>query len=114
MRGLNKVTLIGNLGRDPEVHTISGNLPVARFAIATNESYRDDKGKLHTKTDWHSIVAWRGLAELAQKYLRKGTHLYVEGKLKNRSYEDKDGIKRYVTEIVAESFLLLDKPENEK
>ena len=114
MRGLNKVTLIGNLGRDPEVQTISGDIAVARFAIATNESYRDDRGKLHTKTDWHPVVAWRGLADLAQKYLRKGSHLYVEGKLKNRSYEDKEGIKRYVTEIVAESFLLLDKPENGK
>lgn len=114
MRGLNKVTLIGNLGRDPEIQTINGGISVARFAIATNESYRDDAGKLQTKVDWHPIVAWRGLAELAQKYLRKGSHLYVEGKLKNRSYEDKEGIKRYVTEIVAESFLLLDKPENEK
>ena len=114
MRGLNKVTLIGNLGRDPEIQTISGDVQVARFAIATNESYRDDKGKLHTKTDWHPVVAWRGLAGLAEKYLRKGTHLYVEGKLKNRSYEDKDGKKRYVTEIIAESFLLLDKPVNEE
>jgi len=98
MRGLNKVTLIGNLGKDPEVLNLAGAIQVAKFSIAVNESYRDQQGQLHTQTDWHSIVAWRGLAELAQKYLRKGSHLYVEGKLKNRSYEDKEGQKHYVTE----------------
>lgn len=111
MRGLNKVTLIGNLGKDPEVTKLPKGGQVAKFAMATNESYRDKDGKMHTITDWHQVVAWQQLAEVAEKYLRKGGHLYLEGRLKNRSYEDKEGKTCYVTEIVAESFLLLDKPE---
>jgi single-strand DNA-binding protein len=84
-----KPPLTAKANRDPEIQTLRGDVAVARFAIATSESYRDDKGKLHTKTDWHPVVAWRGLAELAQKYLRKVSHLYVEGKLKNRSSKTK-------------------------
>jgi single-strand DNA-binding protein len=110
MRGLNKVTLIGNLGKEPEVQTLEGGIAVAKFSLATTESYKDDKGALHSETEWHNVVLWRGLADLAGKYLRKGSHIYLEGKMKTRSYEDKDGNKKYVTEIIAESFIMLDKP----
>jgi single-strand DNA-binding protein len=113
MKGLNKVQLIGNLGKDPEVQTLEGNIKVAKFSLATTESYRDSNGQLQSNTDWHNIVLWRGLADLAQSYLRKGSLVYVEGKLKTRSYDDKDGQKKYVTEIIAENILLLDKKENE-
>jgi single-strand DNA-binding protein len=109
MKGLNKVTLIGNLGKDPEVQTLEGNIKVAKFSLATSESYKDDKGQTHSHTEWHSIVLWRGLAELAEKYTRKGSLVYIEGKNKTRSYDDKQGVKRYVTEIIAEEILLLDK-----
>jgi len=111
MKGLNKVTLIGNLGKDPELQTLNDNIKVAKFSLATTESYKDDKAVLHSETEWHSIVAWRNLAELVGKYLKKGSSIYLEGKLKTRSYEDKTGVKKYVTEIIAESFIMLDKPE---
>lgn len=109
MRGLNKVTLIGNLGKDPEVQVLEGNVAVAKFSLATSESFRDKSGQLHTTTDWHTIVLWRGLAELAQAYLRRGSLVYVEGKLKTRHYDDAEGRRHYVTEIVGEQVLLLDK-----
>ncbi|MCU0450994.1 MAG: single-stranded DNA-binding protein [Bernardetiaceae bacterium] len=109
MRGLNKVTLIGNLGKDPEVQALEGGVSVAKFSLATSESYRDKDGVLQTDTEWHNIVAWRGLADLAAKYLRKGSSIYLEGKLKTRSYEDKEGQKKYVTEIIAEQIIMLDK-----
>ena len=111
MKGLNKITLIGNLGKDPEVQTLEGNIKVAKFSLATSESYKDDKGQRHTQTEWHSVVLWRGLAELAEKYLHKGSTVYLEGKNKTRSYDDKQGVKRYVTEIIGEQVLLLDKKE---
>ena len=111
MKGLNKATLIGNLGKDPEISTLEGGLTVAKFTIATNESYKDAQGNIQTVTDWHNVVAWRNLAEIAGKYLHKGSHIYLEGKIKTRSYEDKDNIKRYTTDIVADSFIMLDKPE---
>ncbi|SFF51677.1 single-stranded DNA-binding protein [Thermoflexibacter ruber] len=110
MRGLNKVMLIGNLGKDPEEQTLEGGITVAKFSLATTESYKDDKGETHSLTEWHSIVAWRSLADLAGKYLKKGSTIYLEGKIKTRSYEDKEGNKKYVTEIIAESFIMLDKP----
>lgn len=110
MRGLNKVTLIGNLGKEPEVQILDGGIAVAKFSLATTESYRDKEGNLQSETEWHSIVAWRGLADLVGKYLHKGSHIYLEGKIKTRSYEDKEGSKKYVTEIIADSFIMLDKP----
>lgn len=110
MRGLNKVTLIGNLGKDPEIQTLEGEIRVAKFSLATSESYKDKAGQTQTETDWHNVVAWRGLADLASKYLNKGSMIYLEGKLKTRSYADKDGSKKYVTEIIAESIIMLDKP----
>ncbi|HEX8426315.1 single-stranded DNA-binding protein [Hymenobacter sp.] len=109
MRGLNKVTLIGNLGKDPDVQVLEGNVAVAKFSLATSETYRDKSGRPQTHTDWHSIVLWRGLAELAQAYLRKGSLVYVEGKLKSRHYDDAEGRRHYVTEIVGEQVLMLDR-----
>ena len=109
MRWLNKVTLIGNLGNDPNVQTLEGNIKVAKFSLATTENYKDSNGQNQSITDWHNIVMWRGLAELAEKYLHKGSLVYIEGKIKSRSYDDKDGQKKYVTEIVAEELILLDK-----
>jgi len=109
MKGLNKVTLIGHLGKDPEIRTLENGTEVASFTLATSESYRDKEGSLQTETEWHNLVAWRNLAEFAQKYLFKGSHVYAEGKLKTRSYEDKSGVKKYVTEIIVENFILLDK-----
>jgi single-strand DNA-binding protein len=109
MRGLNKVTLIGNLGKDPEIQTLEGNVKVAKFSLATTENYKDSNGQNQTTTDWHNIVLWRGLADLANNYLKKGSLVYVEGKLKTRNYDDKDGQKKNVTEIIAEQLILLDK-----
>jgi single-strand DNA-binding protein len=111
MRGLNKVQLIGNLGSDPELKTLEGNIAVVKFSLATNESYKDKEGKTITDTEWHTIVMWRGLAETAGKYLKKGSLVFIEGKIKTRHYDDKDGNKKYVTEIVADNFLMLDKAD---
>jgi len=109
MKGLNKVQLIGNLGKDPEINVLDGNITVAKFSLATSESYRNKVGELITDTEWHSIVLWRGLAELAEKYLVKGSTVYIEGKLNTRHYDDKEGTKKYVTEIVADNMIMLDK-----
>lgn len=106
---VNKVILIGNLGRDPEVRYLEGNVAVAKFSVATNESYRDKKGDWQTQTEWHDVVCWRALAERAEKQLKKGSQVFVEGKLTHRKYQDKDGNDRYVTEVVAHSFRILDK-----
>lgn len=114
MRGLNKVTLIGNLGKDPDIQTLGGNVPVAKFSLATTESFKNKNGQTQYSTDWHTVVLWRSLAELAGTYLRKGSRVYVEGNrtadaVKTRSYDDSDGNKRYVTEVVAEQLIMLDK-----
>jgi single-strand DNA-binding protein len=109
MKGVNKVTLLGNLGKDPDIQVLEGNIKVAKFSLATTESYKDDKGETHSTTEWHTVVLWRGLAELAGKYLRKGSLVYLEGKIKTRHYDDKDGNKKYVTEIIAEQLIMLDR-----
>lgn len=106
-RGLNKVLLIGHLGQDPELRYTTNNTPVASFSVATNESYKGSDGAQVDKTEWHNIIVWRKLAELAQQYLKKGSKIYLEGKITTRSYE-KDGQKKYITEIIADSFLMLD------
>lgn len=111
MKGLNKVMLIGNVGADPVLKALEGDVKVAKFSIATSESYKDEDGKLNTSTEWHSIILWKGLANFAEKYVHKGSLLFVEGKLKTRSYEAKEGVKKYVTEIIAEKVNLLDKKE---
>jgi single-strand DNA-binding protein len=109
MKGLNKVQLIGNLGNDPDFQVLEGNIPVAKFSLATSETYKDKYGVNQSSTDWHNVVLWRGLADLAKNYLSKGSLVYIEGKLKTRSFEDKDKQKKYVTEIIAEQLILLDK-----
>lgn len=112
MRGLNKVTLIGNLGREPEVRYLDNGTPVASFSIATSEQYTDKSGQRQTITDWHNIVAWRGLAEVTKNYLHKGDPVYIEGKLKTRSWDDQNGQKRYTTEVVADELIMLGNKPN--
>lgn len=107
----NKVQLIGNLGNAPEVRTLDGGKKMARFSMATNETYRDRAGRKETETTWHHVVAWGKIAELAEKYLTKGKEIAIEGKLVNRTYNDKDGIQRYITEIVANELLLIGEKE---
>lgn len=109
MRGVNRVTLIGNLGRDPDLQYLEGNIAVAKFPLATTETFKDKNGNLVSQTEWHTIVLWRGLAELAQKYLHKGSLVYIEGRLRTRSWEDKDKNKRFSTEIVGDNLVMLDK-----
>lgn len=114
MRGVNKVTLIGNVGKDPEIQILEGNLVVAKFPLATTENHKDKNGNTVSHTEWHTVVLWRGLAELAQKFLHKGSMIYVEGRIRYRNWEDKDKVKRSSTEIVADNFVMLDKrKENE-
>lgn len=114
MRGVNKVTLIGNVGKDPEIQILEGNLVVAKFPLATTENHKDKNGNTVSHTEWHNVVLWRGLAELAQKFLHKGSMIYVEGRIRYRNWEDKDKVKRSSTEIVADNFVMLDKrKENE-
>lgn len=107
MSGVNKVILIGRLGKDPEVRNLDNGAVVANFSIATSESYKDrTTGEKKEVTEWHNIVLWRALAEIAQKFLRKGDMVYIEGKLRTRSWE-KDGVTRYTTEIVADNMNML-------
>ncbi len=113
MQGLNKVTLIGHLGKAPEYQQLDGGISLAKFSLATTETYKDDAGTTQAHTEWHSVIMWRNTADAAAKYLRKGSAIYVEGKIKTRSYDDKTGIKRYVTEIIADSFIMLDKKGND-
>ena len=113
MRGVNHVFLIGNLGKDPEIQYIEGNIPVAKFPLATTESYKDKKGNTIPQTEWHNIVLWRGLAELAAKYLHKGSLVHIEGSLRTRSWEDKDKVRRFMTEIIATNLVMLDKRHND-
>ena len=109
MRGVNKVILIGNLGKDPEIQYLEGNIPVTKFPLATTETYKDKSGKSVSQTEWHNIVLWRGLAELAQKYLHKSSLVYIEGRLKTRYWEDRDHNKKVATEIIADNLIMLDK-----
>lgn len=107
MAGVNKVILVGNLGKDPEVRHLESGVPVASFSIATSESYNDKtSGERKTITEWHNVVLWRGLAEVAEKYLHKGDQVYIEGKLRTRQWE-KDGVTRYSTEVVGENMTML-------
>lgn len=108
---INKVTLIGNLGGDPEIRHPENGVPVGRFSLATNESYKDKEGNWQKLTEWHNVVVWRETAERAEKTLKKGMLVYVEGKISYRKYTDKDGVERNTTDIVASSFRLMEKPE---
>ncbi|MFZ1977648.1 MAG: single-stranded DNA-binding protein [Bacteroidota bacterium] len=107
-RSINKVILIGNLGQDPELRYTSGGVAVATFSLATNENWKDQDGNAQEKTQWHNLVAWRKLAEICGEYLKKGSKVYIEGRLQYRNYDDKNGVKRYVTEIVIDQMLMLD------
>ena len=109
---LNKVMLIGNVGRDPEVRYLdgqNGNAKVATFTLATTERYRDRNGETRENTEWHNIVTWRSTADVVEKYVRKGTQLYIEGRIRTRSWDDQSGNKRYTTEIIADTLQLLGK-----
>jgi single-strand DNA-binding protein len=112
MAGVNKVILIGNLGKDPEIKYLEGNIAKANFSLATSEWHKDKQGNKVEQTEWHHIVLWRSMAESAEKMLKKGTQVYIEGKLQTRQWIDKDNIKRNITEIVGESFLVLQKKES--
>ena len=110
MRGtVNKVILIGRLGADPELKYMPSGDPVANFNLATNESYRDKDGNTQEKTEWHRIVAFKRLAEICGEYLKKGSQVYIEGRIQSRSWEDKNGVKRYTTEIIAYTMQMLGK-----
>lgn len=105
---VNKVILVGNLGKDPEVRTLENGVKKVSFPLATSETYKDkDTGERKTDTEWHNIVIWRGLADVAEKYLRKGQQIYLEGKIKSRQYKDKEGNTRYITEVVTENFVMM-------
>jgi single-strand DNA-binding protein len=106
-RGLNKVTLIGNLGKDPELKYTNSGVAVATFSLATSDSWKDQEGNMQERTEWHNIVAWRKLAEICGQYLKKGSQVYIEGKIQTRNYLDKEGVKKYITEIVADQLLML-------
>jgi single-strand DNA-binding protein len=107
MAGVNKVILVGHLGKDPEIRSIEGGRKVANFTLATTESYKDKNGQRVDKTEWHNIAFWGPIADVIEKYLKKGSQIYLEGKITNRSYEDKEGVKKYFTEIVGQNMTML-------
>ncbi len=107
-RTLNKIMLIGNVGKDPDVNFTNTGVKVAQFRMATTETWKDREGALQEQTDWHTIIAWRGLADVVEKLVHRGSRVYVEGKIQYRNYDDRDGNKRFVAEIIADNLLLLD------
>ena len=115
MSGVNKAILLGNLGKDPEIRRLDEGRAVANFSIATSESYKNKAGEKVTNTEWHNIVLWSPLAEIAENYLKKGSQVYIEGKISNRSYEDKEGVKKYISEVVGRDITLLGRaPESQQ
>jgi single-strand DNA-binding protein len=110
---VNKVILVGNVGKDPETRYLEGGTVVTRFSLATSEVYRNRDGEKITNTEWHNIVLWRGLAEVAEKYVKKGSQLYIEGRIRNRSYTDKEGNTRYTTDIIGDNMQMLGKRSDE-
>ena len=111
---VNKVILVGHVGQDPEVRYIDNNTPVCTIRMATSDVYKNKIGDRVTTTEWHSVVLWRGLAEVAEKYVKKGSQIYIEGKLRTRSWDDKDKNKKYITEVVADVMQLLGKRSDEQ
>jgi len=110
MAGINKVILIGRLGKDPEIRYTPGGAAVANFTMATSEEWRDkETGEKQERTEWHRIVAWRRLGEICGEYLKKGSQVYIEGRIQTRDWEDRDGVRRYTTEIIAQSMQMLDR-----
>ena len=114
MSGVNKVILLGNLGKDPEVRRLDDGRGVANFSLATSETYKNKSGDKVTNTEWHNIVLWSPLADIAENYLKKGSQVYIEGKISNRSYEDKDGVKKYISEVVGREITLLGRPPEQQ
>ena len=112
MAGVNKVILIGNLGKDPEVRYLDSGVAVANFSLATTESYKNKEGERVSQTEWHNVVLWRGLAEVAEKWLKKGSSVYIEGKIRHRKWEDKEGNTRYTTEILGDNMTMLGKKDD--
>ena len=112
MSGINKVILVGRLGKDPEIRTFENGSKKASFSLATSESWKDKEGNRMETTEWHNIVMWRNLAEMAERYLRKGRLIYVEGRLRTRNWDDANGVKHYITEVEANTFTFLSPKEN--
>src|SRR4051812_24328099 len=110
MAGINKVILVGNLGKDPEIRSIENGRKVSNFTLATTESYKDKNGERVDQTEWHNVVFWGPIADVIERYLKKGSQIYVEGKIRTRSYEDKDGVKKYITEILGDKMTMLGAP----
>jgi len=113
MRGVNKVILVGNLGKDPEVKYFESGVPKASFSLATSDSYVAKSGERIDTVEWHNIVLWRGLAEVAEKYLKKGDSIYLEGKIKTRSWDDADGNKKYITEIEGNNMVMISRKSSD-
>lgn len=111
MSGVNKVILIGNLGRDPEIKYLEGNIPKLSFSLATTETFKDKNGNRVDHTEWHHIVLWRNLAQNGEKLLKKGSQVYIEGKIQTRQWTDKEGQKKNITEIIGENFVVLQRKE---
>ncbi len=111
MAGVNKVILVGHLGKDPEIKYLEGNIARTHFSLATTDAYKDKNGNRVEQTEWHNIVIWRALAESAEKILKKGMQVYIEGKIQTRQWNDKEGIKRQITEINCESFVILQRKD---
>jgi len=112
MAGINKVILVGNLGKDPEIRNLDSGVKVASFSLATTEFYKDKEGNRADHTEWHNIVLWRGLADVAESYLKKGSQIYLEGRIRTRQWEDKDGNKRYTTDILGDNLMMLGRRED--
>ncbi len=110
---VNKVILVGNVGKDPDVRYLDENTAVCKFPLATSEVYKNRNGEKVEQTEWHNIVLWRGLAQVAEKYVKKGSQLYIEGRIRSRSYDDKEGVKRYFTEIVGDNMQMLGKRQDD-
>ena len=107
LAGVNRVILVGNLGRDPEIKNLESGVKLAKFTLATTETFRDREGNRTEHTEWHNIVLWRGLADIAEKYLNKGKSIYLEGRIRTRKWEDQDGVTKYMTEILGDSMTML-------
>ena len=113
MAGINKVILVGNVGKDPEVRALENGRSVARFTLATSETYKNRNGERVTNTEWHNVVLWTPLAEIADRYVKKGKQIYVEGKITNRSYQDREGNMKYITEVIGQNLTLLGKKDDD-
>ncbi|MGA2824352.1 MAG: single-stranded DNA-binding protein [Bacteroidales bacterium] len=111
--GINKVILIGNLGKDPDIMRLESGVKKASFSLATTEVYKNKEGAKTEHTEWHNIVLWRGLAEVAENYLKKGNTVYIEGRIRRREYEDKEGQKRFINEILGDAMIMLGGPKRE-